>query len=579
MPARLRRPHAAGARDRPRGLRDARPDARRRRRRGVRQGRAAARARLSGRAGAVEAGRRRATRPRSRSRPPRASPGWTSRSRASRPRCSTRSATSGEEETQRRAADLAACYEHAIVEALIARVERALDGRAGPRLAIGGGVAANRLLRERAAGARRRGPRAAARAVHRQRGDDRVGGALGASRCRFPDYLDLDAYATGRAARRLTSVHGWRRRHAPAGPAGRAARRRGARRSPSAARPARAPRGPGRVGRRRAARPARAPPPLADPVPYDGRSPAPPAEARKRVLVELPRPALGELPRRSDDERRALSAPTCARSRRGARRCGPRSAPAGSQLRDASPSAAPGTASRRPSHAATWPRSSLGVRARPVRRFYPATSEPVPGAGARARRPPARRPQGAGRGARHRGRASVAPLRGRTAPGYDAVDRDADPAPGADPRGTAPPRDERHRAGRACVAAAGERVMPIRVASLRATRRRGRGGRDDRRAARRARARRRPERRRRHGRPRRRSRWSASTRRTPASRDSPEAQAARERGGRPRDARRRARRQRGDRRGRQRRRLAGRGARRADRGRARRPPSRPRASS
>ena len=54
----------------------------------------------------------------------------------------------GGEETARRAADLAASYEHAIVEALIARVERALEIE--PRLAIGGGVAANRLLRERA---------------------------------------------------------------------------------------------------------------------------------------------------------------------------------------------------------------------------------------------------------------------------------------------------------------------------------------------------------------------------------------------------------------------------------------------
>jgi N6-L-threonylcarbamoyladenine synthase len=56
----------------------------------------------------------------------------------------------GAEETSKRAADLAAAYEHAIVAALIARVERALDGDPDPRLAIGGGVAANRLLRERA---------------------------------------------------------------------------------------------------------------------------------------------------------------------------------------------------------------------------------------------------------------------------------------------------------------------------------------------------------------------------------------------------------------------------------------------
>jgi N6-L-threonylcarbamoyladenine synthase len=58
----------------------------------------------------------------------------------------------GPEEAGRRAADLAASYEHAIVEALILRVERALAGEAHPRLAIGGGVAANSRLRERAEG-------------------------------------------------------------------------------------------------------------------------------------------------------------------------------------------------------------------------------------------------------------------------------------------------------------------------------------------------------------------------------------------------------------------------------------------
>ena len=58
----------------------------------------------------------------------------------------------GEEEARRRAADLAASYEHAIVEALTARIERALAAEPGARLAIGGGVAANRRLRERAAG-------------------------------------------------------------------------------------------------------------------------------------------------------------------------------------------------------------------------------------------------------------------------------------------------------------------------------------------------------------------------------------------------------------------------------------------
>ena len=59
----------------------------------------------------------------------------------------------GEEEARRRRADLAASYEHAIVETLVARVERAIEAEPGePRLAIGGGVAANARLRERAAG-------------------------------------------------------------------------------------------------------------------------------------------------------------------------------------------------------------------------------------------------------------------------------------------------------------------------------------------------------------------------------------------------------------------------------------------
>ena len=58
----------------------------------------------------------------------------------------------GEEEAERRRADLAASYEHAIVETLILRVERALADEPDARLAIGGGVAANTRLRERAAG-------------------------------------------------------------------------------------------------------------------------------------------------------------------------------------------------------------------------------------------------------------------------------------------------------------------------------------------------------------------------------------------------------------------------------------------
>jgi N6-L-threonylcarbamoyladenine synthase len=101
----------------------------------------------------------------------------------------------GEEETARRAADLAASYEHAIVEALIARVERALDAERDPRLAIGGGVAANRLLRERAA--------ALGVPVHIPPPElctDNAAMIASAARfaesLAFPHYLDLDAYVT-----------------------------------------------------------------------------------------------------------------------------------------------------------------------------------------------------------------------------------------------------------------------------------------------------------------------------------------------------------------------------------------------
>jgi N6-L-threonylcarbamoyladenine synthase len=101
----------------------------------------------------------------------------------------------GPEETKRRAADLAASYEHAIVTALLNRVERALETE--PRLAIGGGVAANGLLRARAA--------ALGVPVHippRELCTDNA--AMIASAARwvepqpYPAYLGLDAYATRR---------------------------------------------------------------------------------------------------------------------------------------------------------------------------------------------------------------------------------------------------------------------------------------------------------------------------------------------------------------------------------------------
>lgn len=105
----------------------------------------------------------------------------------------------GPEETARVKADLAASYEHAIVEALMLRIERALHGDPNPRLAIGGGVAANRLLRERAL--------SLGVPVHVPPPSlctDNAAMIASAARwvepTSYPDYLGLDAYATKRTA-------------------------------------------------------------------------------------------------------------------------------------------------------------------------------------------------------------------------------------------------------------------------------------------------------------------------------------------------------------------------------------------
>jgi N6-L-threonylcarbamoyladenine synthase len=102
----------------------------------------------------------------------------------------------GELEARRRRADLAASFQHAIVESLALRVERALAQTGLDRLAIGGGVAANGPLRERLA----------ALGVEldvppRELCTDNA--AMIASAARFvpampyPAYLGLDVYATG----------------------------------------------------------------------------------------------------------------------------------------------------------------------------------------------------------------------------------------------------------------------------------------------------------------------------------------------------------------------------------------------
>jgi N6-L-threonylcarbamoyladenine synthase len=57
----------------------------------------------------------------------------------------------GPERTRERRADLAASFQEAVVSQLVAKLRRALDGGGWGAVALGGGVAANALLRERAA--------------------------------------------------------------------------------------------------------------------------------------------------------------------------------------------------------------------------------------------------------------------------------------------------------------------------------------------------------------------------------------------------------------------------------------------
>ena len=92
--------------------------------------------------------------------------------------------------------DLAASYQHAIVEQLARRVERALAATGMERLAIGGGVAANGPLRERM---ERLG--VPLNVPPRELCTDNAAMIASAARftapLAFPDYLGLDAYATG----------------------------------------------------------------------------------------------------------------------------------------------------------------------------------------------------------------------------------------------------------------------------------------------------------------------------------------------------------------------------------------------
>ncbi len=98
------------------------------------------------------------------------------------------------DEAQARRADLAAAYQHAIVEALALRVERGLRATGLQRLAVGGGVAANGPLRERMAGLG-----VELHVPERALCTDNAAMIASAARWVTPlrDFGDLDAYASG----------------------------------------------------------------------------------------------------------------------------------------------------------------------------------------------------------------------------------------------------------------------------------------------------------------------------------------------------------------------------------------------
>ena len=102
----------------------------------------------------------------------------------------------GEAEAGRRRADLAASYQHAIVQALVIRVKRALKQTGATRLAVGGGVAANGPLREALAGLGVQMD-VPARSLCTDNAAMIASAARYTRALNFPDYLELDVYATG----------------------------------------------------------------------------------------------------------------------------------------------------------------------------------------------------------------------------------------------------------------------------------------------------------------------------------------------------------------------------------------------
>lgn len=101
-----------------------------------------------------------------------------------------------ERDRQARAADLAASYQAAIVDSLVGRAERALDQTGLARLAVAGGVAANGELRRRLSELEAT-VNVPERALCTDNAAMIASAARYARRRAYPDYLALDAYATG----------------------------------------------------------------------------------------------------------------------------------------------------------------------------------------------------------------------------------------------------------------------------------------------------------------------------------------------------------------------------------------------
>jgi N6-L-threonylcarbamoyladenine synthase len=103
------------------------------------------------------------------------------------------------EQAERRRADLAAAYQHAIVQALVDRCERALEQTGLDCLALGGGVAANGPLRERVRGL---GVRVSVPPM--ELCTDNAAMIASAARwvepVAYPGYLGVEAYASGERA-------------------------------------------------------------------------------------------------------------------------------------------------------------------------------------------------------------------------------------------------------------------------------------------------------------------------------------------------------------------------------------------